>query len=82
MTVLLIDLGNTALKWATLDSPDEPHTYVHGGSDTVPDSLLEVWLRLKPSRVVGCMVSSETLALTLTRFFNQHGIVWEWLHSE
>ena len=53
MTVLLIDLGNTALKWATLDSPDEPHTYVHGGSDTVPDSLLEVWLSLKPSRVVG-----------------------------
>ena len=82
MTVLLIDLGNTALKWATLDSPDEPHTYVHGGSDTVADSLLEVWLSLKPSRVVGCMVSSETLALTLTRFFNQHGIVWEWLHSE
>lgn len=82
MTVLLIDLGNTALKWATLDSPDEPHTYVHGGSDTVADSLLEVWLSLKPSRVVGCMVSSETLALTLTRFFNQHGIVWEWVHSE
>lgn len=82
MTVLLIDLGNTALKWATLETPDEPHTYVHGGSDTVSETLLNEWLCLKPSRVVGCMVSSETLALTLTRFFNQHGIAWEWLHSE
>ena len=75
MTVLLIDLGNTALKWATLDSPDEPHTYVHGGSDTVPDSLLEVWLRLKPSRVVGCMVSSETLALTFQSARHCLGVV-------
>lgn len=82
MTVLLIDLGNTALKWTTLEKPDEPHTYVHGGSDFVSDALLKEWLELKTTRVVGCMVSSETIALTLTRFFNQHGIAWEWLHSE
>ncbi len=82
VTVLLIDLGNTALKWTTLDKPDEPHTYVHGGSDVVSEALLQEWLSLRPTRVVGCMVSSETLALALTRFFNQHGMAWEWLHSE
>lgn len=82
MTVLLIDLGNTALKWTTMDKPDEPHTYVHGGNDAVSQELLETWLGLSVTHVVGCMVSSETLALTLTRFFNQHGIAWEWLHSQ
>lgn len=82
MTVLLIDLGNTALKWATAETVDDPRTYVHGGHDVLPEELIQEWLRFKPCQVVGCMVSSETLALTLTRFFNQYGIHWEWLRSE
>ena len=82
VTVLLLDLGNTALKWTTLDKPEEPQTYVHGGHGTPPDELLRTWSALKPTRVVGCMVSSEMLALSLTKFFNAHGIPWEWLHSE
>ena len=82
MTVLVVDVGNTALKWATVDEPDKPHTFVHQGSDCVPDSLLHAWLNLKPTRVVGCMVSSENLALALTKLFNKHHITWDWLHSE
>ena len=82
VTVLLLDLGNTALKWTTLDKPEEPQTYVHGGHGTPPDELLRTLSALKPTRVVGCMVSSEMLALSLTKFFNAHGIPWEWLHSE
>lgn len=68
VTVLLLDLGNTALKWTTLDKPEEPQTYVHGGHGTPPDELLRTWSALKPTRVVGCMVSSEMLALSLTKF--------------
>ena len=82
MTALLLDLGNTALKWATSDKPEEPHAYVHCGNDVVPDELLHKWLNLKPERVVGCMVSSEKFAFNITRFFNAHGIKWDWLHSE
>lgn len=68
MTALLLDLGNTALKWATSDKPEEPHAYVHCGNDVVPDELLHKWLNLKPERVVGCMVSSEKFAFNITRF--------------
>lgn len=82
MTVLLVDLGNTALKWATSDDPENPRTFVHGGSGTVPEKLIHDWLALKPERVVGCMVSSEHLALAMTKFFNRHRISWDWLHSE
>lgn len=82
MTALLLDLGNTALKWATSDKPEEPHAYVHCGNDVVPDELLHKWLNLKPERVVGCMVSSEKFAFNITRFLNAHGIKWDWLHSE
>ena len=82
VTALLLDLGNTALKWATSNKPEEPHAYVHCGNDVVPDELLHKWLNLKPERVVGCMVSSEKFAFNITRFFNAHGIKWDWLHSE
>lgn len=82
MTVILIDLGNTALKWATLEDAENPHTFVHNGADVLPETLMNEWLDLKPDRVVGCMVSSEHLALSMTRLFNQHHISWDWLHSE
>lgn len=82
MTVLVVDVGNTALKWATVEEPNKPQTFVHQGHDHVPDALQQAWLNLKPTRVVGCMVSSENLALALTKLFNKHQITWEWLHSE
>ncbi len=82
MTNLLIDLGNTALKWTVSSFPDDPSTFIHQGRDRLAESLLDQWLAIKPSRVVGCMVSSENLALSMIKFFNQHRIPWEWLHSE
>jgi len=82
VTVLLLDLGNTALKWASLHSPDSSQTVVHAGEDSAPEALLQEWVKLRPRRVVGCMVSSEMLALSLTKFFNQQKIQWEWLRSE
>ena len=82
MTVILVDLGNTALKWATSDDPEQPHTFVHCGSNTLPEGLIEEWFSLRPSRMVGCMVSSEPLALSMARIFNRANIKWDWLHSE
>ena len=38
---LLIDLGNTALKWATSDNPESPHTLVHVGSHHFSEKLLQ-----------------------------------------
>lgn len=82
MTVILVDLGNTALKWATSDDPESPRTFVHCGADSLPENLMNDWLTVKPERVVGCMVSSEHLALSMTKFFNRQKISWDWLHSE
>lgn len=82
MTIMLVDLGNTALKWATSEDPESPKTFVHCGSETIPEELINDWLSVKPERVVGCMVSSEQLALSMTKFFNRHKISWDWLHSE
>lgn len=82
MTTLLIDLGNTALKWTTPEEADTPHTVVHYGSTQGKDELYRNWLALRPSRVIGCTVASPTLAFSATKFFNDHGIPWEWVRSE
>ncbi len=82
MTVILLDLGNTALKWSPLGEEESPRTFVHDGADVLPDEISSEWIDLNPKHVIGCMVSSENLALTLTKFFNQHHIGWDWMHSQ
>ena len=82
MTTLLIDLGNTALKWTTLDEPDSPHTIVHRGSTHFKEELYELWLRMQPTRIIGCTVAAPVVAFSLTKFFNDHGITWNWVRPQ
>lgn len=81
MTTLLIDLGNTALKWTTLDEPDSPHMIVHRGSTHFMEELYELWLRMHPARILGCSVAASDVAFSLTKFFNEHNIDWNWVRS-
>ena len=82
MSTLLIDLGNTALKWALTDDPEQARTFVHHGRDHLPDELQQQWLRLKPKNILGCIVGSENVAFAATQFFNLHGFRWIWLKAE
>lgn len=82
MTTLLIDLGNTALKWTTLEEPDNPHTIVHKGSTHFKDDLYELWLNLKPKKIIGCTVAAPVVAFSLTKFFNDHDIQWNWVRPK
>lgn len=82
MTVLLVDLGNTALKWSVLGSGDDPKTVVHRGQNHFKKELYAAWLALKPTRVVGCTVAAPALAFSATKFFNDHGIPWEWVRPQ
>ena len=82
MTSLLIDLGNTALKWCLSGCEDEPHTVVHRDSIDYKAHLYEEWLSLKPTRVVGCTVAAPEIAFSMTKFFNDHDIKWEWVRPQ
>lgn len=59
---LLIDLGNTALKWALLGDERTPHTVVHRGQSGFKEQLYSDWLELAPDRVIGCTVAAPELA--------------------
>lgn len=78
---LLIDLGNTALKWTTADQPDIPNTLVHRDGLFSKKELFSQWLQLQPTQVVGCTVASRQLAFSFTKFFNDHKIPWHWVRA-
>lgn len=83
MKTLLIDLGNTALKWCIPGEEESPRTVVHRGvADGWKQELYAEWLREAPKRVVGCTVAAPEIALSATKFFNEHGIRWEWVRPQ
>lgn len=82
MTSLLIDLGNTALKWCLPGEEDEPHTVVHRDSSGWKNNLYEEWLALSPTHVVGCTVAAPEIAFSMTKFFNDRAIKWEWVRPQ
>ncbi len=78
---ILIDVGNTALKWATLDNPDNPETIVHNGQGHFKRELFERWKQINPTHVLGCTVAAPEIAFSLTKFFNEHRIHWDWVRA-
>lgn len=81
MKTILVDLGNTALKWAVLGNEHEPHTVVHRGAPESLHDLYEVWQGEAPDAVLGCTVAAPKLAFSATKFFNACDIPWQWVHS-
>ena len=78
MKTILVDLGNTALKWAVLGNEHEPHTVVHRGAPESLHDLYEVWQGEAPDAVLGCTVAAPKLAFSATKFFNACDIPWQW----
>lgn len=69
MTTLLIDLGNTALKWTPIEEPDNPHTIVHKGSTHFKEELYELWLNMRPKRIIGCTGRGSCCSLLAHQVF-------------
>ena len=65
MTTLLIDLGNTALKWTPIEEPDNPHTIIHKGSTHFKEELYDLWLNMRPKRIIGCTVAAPVVAYSM-----------------
>ena len=55
---LLVDLGNTALKWASQEDPESPHTIVHGGRESCSEKLQASSPQSRFVKAVGCSVAT------------------------
>ena len=81
MTVL-VDLGNTALKWADFDNPESPKTIIHGCSHDYTHQLRNSLNGYDCTRAIGCSVASYDLTKTTERIFKSFGCELQWLKSQ
>lgn len=80
MSALLIDIGNTALKWAWADAPADPQTLVHAGLADLRGALRERWAGLAPTRVLGCSVAADLVVHAVEDALAGQRI--EWLRAQ
>jgi type III pantothenate kinase len=83
---LLIDVGNTALKWALTDAAGEPgpvSTEIHRGTDDLVARLGVAWgsLTLREP-ALGCSVASTEVRAAVERAAVERGVSVEWLGAE
>lgn len=72
--ILLLDIGNTFLKWACLDDGAfvEDGEILHADEDELADAFAESWADLdRPSAVYAANVAGEDLASELDSWLNQ-----------
>lgn len=82
---LLIDVGNTALKWAVAASDGSPghvHAEVHRGARDLAERLTRAWRLTAARRAVGCNVASAEVVSAIEQAAAKSGLAVEWLRSE
>jgi type III pantothenate kinase len=82
---LLVDAGNTALKWALAGADGRPqavHVEVHRGVNDLAQRLAMKWRTLAAKRAVGCSVASPEVVAAIETAVAENGLVMQWLRSE
>lgn len=81
MSILLLDLGNTALKWALLDNCEETNAYVHNSSGVLGDGVIEQWESLNIEAAYGTTVASEWISHGINQALHRKSVDCHWLQS-
>ena len=82
---LLVDAGNTALKWALAGADGRPqavHVEVHRGVNDLAQRLAMKWRRLAAKRAIGCSVASPEVVAAIETAAAENGLALQWLRSE
>lgn len=84
--MLLIDVGNTALKWAITDARGEPaevHVELHHGVDDLAERLAAAWSSMPSSLAgVGCSVAASPVRAAVERAAMSRAVSLRWLGAE
>ncbi len=82
MSIILVDLGNSALKWSTLDDPENTQTSIHESLGLLDEKVKKDWQALDISAAYGCTVGSDWLTHSTSSFFKKRGIPFRWFKAE
>ncbi len=79
---LLVDLGNTALKWANNKDPESPYTIVHGGRQSFAEKLQASIPKGQFTSAIGCSVAAHDVTAVTTRTLERLGCPIIWLKAQ
>ncbi len=79
---LLVDLGNTALKWTFPDALDAPHTIVHATAKGFANQLALTLSEQRFTRAFGCSVAPHAVTDICTSVFTGMRQPITWLTSQ
>ena len=82
---LLVDAGNTTLKWALADVdgvPGRANVELNRGLDDLAQRLAHSWQGLPARRAVGCSVASPEVVVAIESAAAASGLALHWLRSE
>lgn len=76
----LIDIGNSALKWAEASTPQNTGVVVYGDEVALAEQVRDFYLRQRPEVIYGCTVAEARIADVLRSVC--YGARIEWLGSQ
>ena len=82
MASILIDLGNSALKWALLSDPENPFTFVHESSGLLDEKIKNKWKELGVKHAFGCAVASDWVAHITKSYLRSIGAECTWFRAK
>lgn len=82
MSEILIDLGNSALKWSLLDEPDSPVAFQHDSEYRFASVLKEKFSLMNVKKAYGCTVASKELSQAVEKVLNDCGAAIDWFSAK
>lgn len=78
--VFLIDIGNSALKWAEASTPQNTGVVVYGDEVALAEQVRDFYISQRPDVIYGCTVANARIAEAVRRVC--YGARVEWLGSQ
>ena len=82
MNKVILDIGNSALKWAFLYGNGEPKTLMHQSEVSISSDLFREWDQYRIDYVYGTAVARPQLKDQVQRFVRSKGGACKWFLSE
>ena len=79
MTNILVDIGNSALKWSSLENMEKPRAYLHDSKTQLSSVLVSDLSRLPFEEAWACSVAQQPLAAQFEELVNCKGGKVHWL---
>ena len=82
MTNILVYIGNSALKWSSLENMEKPRAYLHDSKTQLSSVLVSDLSRLPFEEAWACSVAQQPLATQFEELVNCKGGKVHWLRAE